>query len=72
VQAKFTGQDWQDLHLHGSWFPDAFTGPMANLQRFAAGDDATLQTSVQDVLRTMALVEAAYTSSATGGTPLPA
>ena len=70
VEIKLQGQDWQSLLLQGSWFPDAFIGPMANLQRFATGQDPTLLTGVQDVLHTMALVEAAYQSSASGGTPM--
>lgn len=72
VEVKLDGQDWQNLQLQGTWFPDAFIGPMSNVQRFAAGEDASLVTSVSDVLRTMALVEAAYVSSGSGGTPLPA
>jgi predicted dehydrogenase len=72
VEVKLDGQDWENLQLKGTWFPDAFMGPMGNLQRFAAGEDETLVTSVSDVLRTMALVEAAYISSGSGGTPLPA
>jgi hypothetical protein len=72
VEVKLSGQDWQRLPLQGTWFPDAFIGPMSNLQRFAAGEDSTLVTAVQDVLHTMALVEAAYVSSASGGTPLAA
>jgi len=57
--------------LAGTWFPDAFIGPMANLQRFAAGEDATLATAVEDAWRTMALVEACYQSNQTPGTPVP-
>lgn len=71
VEIKLEGRDWEQLRLRGTWFPDAFIGPMSNLQRFAAGEDAELVTSVEDVLHTMALVEAAYMSSATGGIPLP-
>jgi hypothetical protein len=56
--------------LEGSWFPDAFTGRMTNLQRFAAGEDAELISSVEDAWNTMALVEAAYASSAAPATPL--
>jgi predicted dehydrogenase len=63
---------WQPVRLHGSWFPEAFLGTMANLQRFAAGEDAALWTSVEDVLGTMAVVEACYRSSEAGGTPVPA
>jgi predicted dehydrogenase len=71
VEIKLQGEDWAELPLSGTWFPDAFIGPMSNLQRFVAGEDRELLTSVRDVLRTMAVVEAAYQSSASGGTPLP-
>ncbi|MFN3434125.1 MAG: gfo/Idh/MocA family oxidoreductase, partial [Sphingomonas sp.] len=57
--------------LQGSWFPDAFIGPMANLQRFAAGEDTTLATGVEDAWHTMALVEAAYRSAGAASTPIP-
>jgi predicted dehydrogenase len=65
------GGEWQDVPLVGSWFVDAFLGPMSNLQRFVAGEDAVLETRVDDAIRTMALVEACYVSSAAGGTPIP-
>jgi hypothetical protein len=45
---------------------------MSNLQRFVAGEDAVLLTGVDDAIRTMALVEACYASSAAGSTPVPA
>ncbi|MGV3549791.1 Gfo/Idh/MocA family protein [Rhizobium sp.] len=64
------GDGWVPVPLDGSWFPDAFTGRMANLQRFAAGEDAELISSVEDAWNTMALVEAAYASSAAPATPL--
>src|SRR4030095_1863030 len=63
--------DWQDVALRGSWFTTAFEGPMSHLQRYVAAEDATLVTGVDDAIKTMALVEACYTSSATGGTPIP-
>jgi predicted dehydrogenase len=69
-EIKVDGRDWETLTLAGSWFPDAFIGPMSNLQRFVSGEDAVLLTRVDDVLNTMRLVEAAYESSAGGGTPL--
>ena len=62
---------WQPIELEGTWFLDAFIGTMANLQRFAAGEDHQLHTSVDDVYHTMSVVEACYQSSATGGTPIP-
>ena len=62
--------DWAQVPLRGAWFPDAFVGRMANLQRFAAGEDAELITSVEDSWTTMALVEAAFESSARPATSL--
>ena len=66
------GGEWEDVPLRGSWFLEAFEGPMANLQRVVGGEDDALVSPVADALRTMAVVEACYTSSAGGGTPLPA
>lgn len=65
------GADWVNVPLEGTWFPDAFAGRMANLQRFAGGEDDALVSSVEDAWNTMALVEAAYRSSAAPATPLP-
>jgi predicted dehydrogenase len=65
------GAAWEQVPLSGAWFPDAFIGPMANLQRFAAGEDDTLHTAVDDAWQTMALVEACYRSGEQPGTPLP-
>jgi hypothetical protein len=45
---------------------------MANLQRFAAGEDDELVSSVEDAWTTMALVEAAFASSAAPATPVEA
>ncbi len=58
---------WQSIPLRGSWFLEAFEGPMANLQRFVAGEDPALISPIDDACRTMALVEACYESSASGG-----
>src|SRR5262245_23036990 len=63
--------NWRDVPLRGSWFTTAFEGPMSNLQRYVAGEDSVLVSGVDDAIRTMALVEACYTSSAEGGTPIP-
>lgn len=62
---------WTPVPLRGGWFLEAFEGPMANLQRVVAGEDATLVSSVEDAFRTMAVVEACYESSARGATPIP-
>ncbi len=63
--------EWQPVPLRGSWFIEAFEGPMSNLQRFVAGEDDVLVTSVEDAIKTMALVEACYESSLRGATPIP-
>ena len=63
--------DWDAVPLRGSWFTEAFEGPMSNLQRFVTGEDPALVSPVADALRTMAVVEACYMSSAAGGTPIP-
>ncbi|MGA7873216.1 MAG: Gfo/Idh/MocA family oxidoreductase [Candidatus Binatus sp.] len=62
---------WVPIALRGSWFLEAFEGPVSNLQRFAAGEDSKLVSGVEDALRTMAVVEACYESSAHGATPIP-
>jgi predicted dehydrogenase len=66
-----SGRRWEPVPLRGSWFPEAFEGPMSNLQRFVAGEDPFLVSPVDDAIRTMALVEACYISSDGGGTPIP-
>src|SRR5262249_54511012 len=63
---------WHDVPLRGSWFTEAFEGPMSNLQRFIRGEDAALVSPVEDSIRTMAVVEACYDSSRWGGTEIRA
>ena len=71
LEVAFEKGRWQQVELRGSWFIEAFEGPMSNLQRFVAGEDAALVSPVDDAIKTMALVEACYQSSAAGGTPIP-
>ena len=59
--------EWKPLPLEGSWFPDAFIGTMSSLMRYKEGSSAILPTSVEDVIKTMAVVESAYLSSDNGG-----
>jgi predicted dehydrogenase len=66
------GDDWTSVALQGGWFPHAFIGTMSNLQRFAAGEDEVLVTSVEDAWHTMALAEAAFESAAKPATPVQA
>jgi len=58
-----TGDGWQAVPLTGSWFTESFTARMHNLQRAANGEEALIA-PVADGWKTMALVEAAYASSA--------
>lgn len=62
--------EWKKVALEGSWFPEAFVGTMSNLMRFKEGSDPKLHASVQDVLDTMKIVEACYSSSSKGGISL--
>lgn len=67
-----TGREWEQVALTGGWFPDAFANRMANLQRFAAGEDDVLVGDVADAWHTMALVEACFIASAAPATPVQA
>ena len=71
LEVALDGGAWDTVPLRGSWFTAAFEGPMSNLQRFVAGEDAALVSPVDDAIRTMALVEACYRSSDGGSTPIP-
>ncbi len=64
------GGDWRQIPLTGSWFIEAFMGPMRNLQRFDGGEDGRLFSGVADAFQTMALVEACYDAMAMPGQPL--
>jgi len=59
--------EWISEQLEGSWFPEAFVGSMAQVQRHKEGSLAQMPTDVADVIHTMEVVEAAYASSARGG-----
>ena len=58
---------WKELEIKGGWFPEAFVGTMAGLQRHVLDNNVPLQHSTRDAYDTMKLVEAAYKSSETGG-----
>ncbi|MBB5437832.1 putative dehydrogenase [Pedobacter sp. AK017] len=67
LQEEGKAPEWKELKLEGSWFPEAFIGTMANLMRYKEGSSPVLHTSVEDVIKTMAVVESAYLSSNKGG-----
>jgi predicted dehydrogenase len=64
-------EGWRDVPFTGSWYPHAFIGSMASLQRFAEGSSSELPTRVDDAFKTMAVVEAAYEDSERGGVAVP-
>lgn len=66
------GGPFESVPLVGSWFPDAFRGPMCNLQRFRDGEDDALVSPVADAFETMALIEACHRSNDDGGVPFAA
>ena len=57
-QIKTGKNNWQEIKLEGNWFPDAFEGTMSNLQRFINREDPILETSVEDTVNTMKLIDA--------------
>jgi len=59
--------EWISESLEGSWFPEAFIGSMAQVQRHKEGSLGRMPTDVSDVIHTMEVVEAAYASSVRGG-----
>ncbi len=67
ILEKGKAPEWKTVELEGSWFPEAFVGTMSNLMRYKEGSSDVLHTSVEDVIKTMAVVESAYISSDKGG-----
>jgi predicted dehydrogenase len=62
---------WKSLPVNGNWFPDAFVGSMGVLQSYVEGSTSELPIGSESAYETMALVEAAYRSSARPAEPLP-
>src|SRR6266702_2061295 len=65
-----SGAGWQNVSVRGSWFPDAFAGSMGALQAYVEGSVGELPIGFESAYETMALVEAAYQSSAHSAEPL--
>lgn len=68
LDANGNPSEWQNVPFEGSWYPHAFIGSMASLMRYVEGSTTILPTRVEDALQTMAVVEACYRDSETGGT----
>jgi predicted dehydrogenase len=64
-------RQWKNVDPGGNWFPDAFAGSMGALQAFVEGSVEDLPIGFESAFETMALVEAAYRSSAKPAEPLP-
>jgi predicted dehydrogenase len=62
---------WQSCAIRGDWFPDAFVGSMGALQAYVEGSVSELPSNFGDAYQTMALVEAAYLSSARPAEMIP-
>jgi predicted dehydrogenase len=58
---------WQKKEIEGSWFPDAFVGPMSGLMKKIEDPNFKYINSISDAFQTMKVVEAAYRSSENGG-----
>jgi predicted dehydrogenase len=65
------GGRWSSLPVKGNWFPDAFIGSMGALQSYVEGSATELPIGFESAYETMALVEAAYRSSARPAEALP-
>jgi predicted dehydrogenase len=63
MSVKLGSSPWQDIELKGDRHPDGFAFAMANLQRFAAGEDDVLLTNIAASLETMRLVDFCLTSN---------
>lgn len=61
---------WRSVDIPGSWFPEAFMGSMGSFQCWLQGTGEAFTSTLTDAEQTMALVEAAYRSSAEGVTPI--
>jgi predicted dehydrogenase len=71
IHKKNEEPKWETASIEGSWYPDAFVATMADLQCFMEGSSLVHETSVDEAYKTMQLVEAAYISNNSGGTPIP-
>ena len=65
-----SGAGWKHVPVSGNWFPDGFVGSMGALQAYVEGSVDELPIGFESAYATMALVEAAYRSSARPAEPL--
>jgi len=72
VRSEGKEPEWQAIEIEGSWFPEAFIGTMGEVQRhqadvLAGREAAPMPCDVEDVIHSMACLEAAYESDRVGG-----
>jgi len=66
-----TNGEWVDIDLQGRRrFPHAFIGPMAAAIRRYEDENDRPSTDVEDALKTMAVLEAAWNSAMNNMTPI--
>ena len=66
-----TRGEWVDVDLQGrSRFPHAFIGPMAAAMRRYEDENERPSTDVEEALKTMEILEAAWNSSMNDMTPI--
>ena len=68
IEISTKDTDWTKVQNVGTWFPDAFVGTMASLQRYASGEEKELTHSVDNAYDTMAVVYACLESNSKPGT----
>ena len=52
--------EWKNHDLTGNWFPDAFIKTMSQFINFSGGADDKLESTIDDALKTMELVEKCF------------
>ncbi|MEQ9288978.1 MAG: Gfo/Idh/MocA family oxidoreductase [Cyclobacteriaceae bacterium] len=57
------GKGWRKKEIRGSWFPDAFIGPMAGLLHKMENPSYRFVNAVEDAIHTMEVVEKCYQCS---------
>ncbi|CAF1284260.1 unnamed protein product [Adineta steineri] len=68
---KITNGEWIDIDLQGrNRFPHAFIGPMAAAMCRYENEDDRPSTDIEDALKTMTILEAAWESSTNNMTPI--
>lgn len=60
------GKGWRELDIKGTWFSEAFIGPMGGLMRKLEDPNYNYINDIEDAYKTMLILEAAYESNNMG------